>query len=511
MRVLIIGSGIAGLSAALEARAAGHRVILATRGALGGGSTPRAQGGIAAVLPGTGDSVDAHVADTLRAGAGHGDAGAVRLLCGAAEGAIAALERAGTRFDRAAGGERARGREAAHSAARILHAGGDRTGAEISRALCAAVRAAEIDVREDHFLAELLGAGGRVRGADFWRGTDREEIFADAVILATGGAGALYAYSTTDALATGDGVAAAARAGAALADIEFYQFHPTALARPGSFLISEAVRGEGALLRDRSGRRFLTAVHPDAELAPRDVVARAIAATMARDGGRPVDLDARHLGAERLAARFPGITRELADRGLDWSRECIPVAPAAHYWMGGIETDIRGRSTLPGLYAIGEAARTGVHGANRLASNSLLEAVVFARQAVAALTAPGPWRQGHGTHPEPPLPLESAPTPAPAPAYSRSALQGLCWEHLGLRRDRAGLDRAERILRGWIRDAPSPPRGIAAAEDQNLRELALAITRAARARASSLGAHERADDPRSSPSPRPVHQLGATA
>ncbi|WP_374314718.1 L-aspartate oxidase, partial [Microbacterium sp.] len=337
----------------------------------------------------------------------------------------------------------------------------------------------------------------------------REVLDADAVVLATGGAGELYAHSTNPAVATGDGIAAALRAGADVRDLEFFQFHPTVLpgrqdaAEPAArdaFLVSEAVRGEGATLIDEDGRRFVLDVHPDGELAPRDVVARAIADRMEQQDGRPVFLDATHLAGEDdgkraafLARRFPTIDRAVRDRGLDWAREPIPVTPAAHYLMGGVTTDLLGRTTLPGLYAVGEVARTGVHGANRLASNSLLEGAVFgarAGDAIAGDAASGIW----------PAPsAAAAATPAEpvaavnAPAFSRRALQELMWNDAGLVRDESGLARAGAVLAAW-RGGTRAPRTEAEHEDENLLLLATALVAAARARRESVGAHFRSDE-----------------
>ncbi|MGO1318597.1 MAG: L-aspartate oxidase, partial [Cellulomonadaceae bacterium] len=371
-RVVVVGSGVAGLLAALEASVFA-RVTLVTKAELGESNTAHAQGGVAVAGPAP-DSVAAHVHDTLAAGAGLCDEAAVGALCADGPDAVAALRAHGTRFDLH------RGLEAAHSHARILHAGGDATGAEIARALVAAVRRASVQILERTTVTDLLVRDGRAAGVRTLTG----RLEADAVVLATGGAGQLFPHTTNPEVATGDGVALALRAGVACADLELYQFHPTALAGPGSFLVSEAVRGEGAVLLDAQGRRFMTAVHPDAELAPRDVVARAIAATAAAQGSH-VRLDASALGADFVARRFPTIVAACAERGFDLTRTPVPVTPAAHYWMGGVRTDAWGRTSLPGLWAVGEVACTGAHGANRLASNSLLEGAVFARRAVAMI------------------------------------------------------------------------------------------------------------------------------
>jgi L-aspartate oxidase len=489
MNVIVVGGGIAGLTTALRADALGHRVTLLVKDILGDGSTACAQGGIAGVY-GPGDSPALHALDTLQAGDGHGDALAITALVDGAAGAIDELIAAGVAFDRSADGVLARGLEAAHSRPRIAHAGGDATGAAISAALALRVRASSIEVREGVFVADLLVDGGRVRGI---RSLDGVEMHADGVILATGGAGRLYAHTTNPAGITGDGIALALRAGAAVADLEFVQFHPTVLGDGTPFLISEAVRGAGAVLRDAGGHRFMLDEHPDAELAPRDVVARAVARRAAAQAA-PVVLDATALGTEMLAERFPTIDAELRRRGIEWSRQPVPVTPAAHYLMGGVVTDVDGRTTLPGLWAVGETARTGVHGANRLASNSLLEGAVFGARAAESLT--------HHS-----LPYEYVPpgTPADDPnsygsekrvvvgsggqdggVAERTALQRLMWEQVGLMRTEAGLRDAVARLHAW---SPPPATSRTAQEDANLLTVARAVASASLARTRSLGAH----------------------
>ncbi|MBG6057869.1 L-aspartate oxidase [Cryobacterium sp. MP_M5] len=522
--VLVVGSGLAGLIAAIRATDAGHTVTLVTKAALPDSNTRYAQGGIAAAMF-PDDSVESHLVDTLRAGAGLCDPAAARVLCMEGPARVRDLIRFGVDFDRDESGV-TRGLEAAHSRSRVLHAGGDATGAAIESALVATVReraeraltlpagtdgaGPRLLVREHTMLVDLVVEGGRVGGA-ILLGPDGElqSLTADSVILATGGAGSLYPHTTNPALATGDGVAAAWRAGAAVADLEFYQFHPTALAVPGTPLVSEAVRGEGAVLRNALGTRFMLDVHPGAELAPRDVVARSIAHEMAGQDGAPVLLDATGLGRELLEHRFPTITAACRKAGLDWAAEPIPVAPAAHYWMGGVLTDIWGRASLPGLYAVGETARTGAHGANRLASNSLLEAAVFADRAVRALgVSPVAGVDAgadtvHGT-----MDSRHAAAPSgrsPRPFADRDGIQRVMWQYAGVLRSGEGLAAAATTLAGWNRPATGPdadPRldmQIQAYEDANLFDLARITVAAALGREESRGAHYRSDFPSSRP------------
>jgi L-aspartate oxidase len=487
-RVIVVGSGIAGLTTALDA-VARHEVVLVTKSTLGQSNTRYAQGGIAGVMFAE-DSVEAHIDDTLAAGAGLCDEAAVRVLCTEGPERIRRLVALGVDFD-TADGQFERGREAAHSYPRVLHAGGDATGARIESALVARIRESTATILEGTFLVDLVLDGGRVAGALLRSadGTDRLEPV-DAVVLATGGAGQLYPYTTNPAVATGDGAAAALRAGARLADLEFYQFHPTALTTAERFLVSEAVRGEGAVLRNADGRRFLTDIHPDAELAPRDVVARGIAAEMAAQGGLPVVLDATMLGESFLASRFPVIDRAVRASGIDWSRDSVPVSPAAHYWMGGVVTDLDGRTTVPGLYAVGEVARTGVHGANRLASNSLLEGAVFGARAARALDAddPADWP----VRPGGPVAVPDRDPATDAPPFSREALQHVMWDAAGLLRDDAGLRRAVRLLDAWSA-VTLPDASIRQLEERNLLALGRELVLAALSRTASVGAHARSD------------------
>ena len=531
-RLVVVGSGIAGLYAALlasdrvDAAPSGSpavEVVLLSKGTLEHSNTFYAQGGVSAVLsPGEafpGDSVAAHVADTLAAGAGLNDPEAVRILCTEALQDIAGLRRFGVHFDANPGGGPALGLEAAHSAPRILHAGGDATGACISRALVSAVlaRAAEgrLRVEAGAFATELLTGpqSGRVTGVAYLSGGEARQLPADAVLLATGGAGRLFARTSNPSVATADGLALAWRAGAAVRDLELFQFHPTTLAAdevpggPPALLISEAVRGEGAVLLDAAGYRFMPDYHPDAELAPRDVVSRSIALHLAATGAapdRPVYLDARGVEAARgpgfLARRFPTISAATRAAGYDWTRELLPVSPAAHYWMGGVATDLWARTSVPGLYAAGEVACTGVQGANRLASNSLLEGLVFGRRAVEVFLA-GPGREptpsSAGAWRELPAAGQlrgAAPGAAPVP-FSRDALRRLMTGAAGVLRTGTELDAAAVRLAQWaasLAGAPGSDQG--AHEDRNLLLAAQLLVAAARTRTVSVGAHFRSDN-----------------
>jgi len=394
--VIVVGSGIAGLTAALRLRQRVDRVLLVTKTVLAEGSTRWAQGGIAAALD-PADSADEHLVDTLVAGAGVCDQEAVRILVSEGPARVRELATLGARFDRGSDGEISLTREGGHGRDRIAHAGGDATGKEISRALIASLDAALIAVKEDpgidvleHALvvdllqdkdSRVCGVTLHVIGEGQMDGVGAAR--ARAVVLATGGIGQVYSATTNPSVATGDGVAAALRAGAVIADLEFVQFHPTVLwlgegASGQQPLLSEAMRGEGAFLVDRDGVRFMVGVHDLADLAPRDIVAKAIVARMAQTDADHVYLDARHLGKEFLEKRFPSIVARCRELGFDPVSELLPVAPAQHYASGGVRTDLVGRSNLEGLYACGEVSCTGVHGANRLASNSLLEGLVFA-------------------------------------------------------------------------------------------------------------------------------------
>ena len=496
-RIIVVGSGIAGMTAALEA-VGRHDVTLLTKAELAQSNTRYAQGGVAVVIddmtdpgaPDLGDTVESHVSDTLVAGAGLSDERSVRILCAEGPAAMDELIARGVAFDRH-DGELSHGLEAAHAYPRILHAGGDATGAGIAYALIDRLRESDVTVREQTTVVDLVVEDGTVVGVELLGG---ELLRADVVILATGGAGQLFPYTTNPEVATADGLGMALRAGAVAADLEFYQFHPTSLDAPGNFLVSEAVRGEGAVLIDADGKRFMLDVHPDAELAPRDVVARGIAQQMARQPGIPVRLDATALGAEFLARRFPNIDAACRAQGYDWGRVPIPVAPAAHYYMGGIRTDAWGRTSIPGLYAVGEVACNGLHGANRLASNSLLEGAVYGSRVIAGLDGPQPLEAFDGDW-RAPLDLDLTDDPD-AHDVSRADLQQLMWDAAGLARNGIDLAQAADELRRWKSPAVTDAK---AAEDANLLVVARAVVASALAREESRGGHYCTDFPSADP------------
>jgi L-aspartate oxidase len=484
--VLVIGAGIAGLVAALLAARKGLSVDLVTKGRVGESATWLAQGGIAGAV-GEADSVELHLADTLRAGAGLCDEDVVRTILGEAPEALDRLAAAGVRFDTTESGGVDLALEGGHSLPRVLHTG-DATGATIQATLARIVRVTpHIKIHEERCLAELLTDGTTVAGGLFLDGSgDLTAYGADAVVLATGGGGQIHRVTTNPLVATGDGVAAAWRAGAEIADLEFVQFHPTALDSASSprFLITEALRGQGAYLLDCDERRFMLEVHPLAELAPRDVVSRAIEQVMERCRRPNVWLDARHLGTEVLRSRFPTIYEQCAADGFDLSSDLIPVAPAAHYMIGGVRTDVDGRTSLRGLYAVGEVAATGLHGANRLASNSLLEGLVGSRRLVRALVADG----GTGL----------ATRRIIAGVARLEELQWLMSRHVGVVRDSEGLTTAADALADMAEVLYLPASDRAELELQNLVTLANLVTAAARFRTESRGTHFRRDFPAAS-------------
>ncbi len=480
--VVIVGSGLAGMFTALRV-ADDRAVLLITKAALGEGSTSWAQGGIAAAV-GPGDTVGAHVADTLAAGAGLSDVSAARVVCADAPATVADLAALGVAFDRSRG-DLALAREGAHSLPRVVHAGGDATGRHVAEALAARVRGHEhITVLEGTRVEDLITTDSGVTGVRLAGGT---VLPADCVVLATGGSGHLFARTTNPPGATADGPALARRAGAALADMEMVQFHPTALAvGPNPLaLVSEAVRGAGGMLYDCHGDPVMTGVHPMGDLGPRDVVARAVF-RRARETGRDVVMSLAHLDPARVHARFPGVASLCARHGIDLARDPVPVTPAAHYAMGGILTDLDGRTTVPGLWAVGECASTGLHGANRLASNGLLEAAALGRRAAADVAG------GRG---------DAAPGPRAEPISRRvgtadgvsvrTEVARIMWSGCGLERDGEGLARAADALAAL----PVP----ADAEAGGMLEVAALVVRAAVEREESRGAHFRTDFPDTDP------------
>jgi len=481
---LVLGSGIAGLRAALGLARHGT-VLVVTKDQPTESNTGYAQGGVAAAV-GADDRVELHLEDTLKAGAGIVSRAAARVLVEEGPERIRELSAWGARFDREAGRLHFT-REGAHSRDRILHARGDSTGWEMVRALLERTRRTErIEVRSFACSTDLAVRDGRVVGCRFLGDEETETtVLARATLLATGGAGMVFAETTNPAVATGDGMAMGLRAGAALLDMEFVQFHPTALAVPGAprFLISEALRGEGAYLRNAGGERFTE------ELAPRDQVARAIARE-SREGRGPVTLDLRHLDAERVRTRFPRIAATCARYGIDIARDPIPVTPAAHYVMGGVAADLHGRSTVPGLYAAGEVAGNGVHGANRLASNSLLEGLVFGARAAEAMAGDdNPQPSADGGLVMKGLAARQQRTGA------RQELRDRAWAALGLERNATGL----KDLLAWLDTVRGPdqegPADRMAVETGNLTDVAWAMSVCALFREESRGAHFRTDFP----------------
>ncbi|MBI2697506.1 L-aspartate oxidase [Mycobacterium nebraskense] len=487
--VVVIGTGVAGLAAALAAHRAGRSVVVLSKAdqARGATATHYAQGGIAVVLPDNDDSVEAHVADTLTAGAGLCDADAVRSIVADGYRAVSELVGAGARFDEATPGRWDVTREGGHSRRRIVHAGGDATGAEVQRALDHA--AARLDIRAGHVALRVLHNDAAVTGVLLGSVDGYGIISAPSVILASGGLGHLYGATTNPQGSTGDGIALALWAGVAVSDLEFIQFHPTMLyartaggRRP---LVTEAIRGEGAILLDRQGNSVTAGVHPMGDLAPRDVVAAAIDTRLKATGDPCVFLDAR--GIKGFAARFPTVTAACRAAGIDPVRQPIPVVPGAHYSCGGVVTDVHGQTGLPGLFAAGEVARTGMHGANRLASNSLLEGLVVGgragKAAAAHAVAAGRVR---ATQPE----------PIAHTAPERGELQAAMTRDASVVRDAAGLNRLSDTLAGARVRAVAGRRDF---EDVALAVAARAVAAAALARSESRGCHHRAEYPDPAP------------
>ncbi|MFC8509046.1 L-aspartate oxidase [Streptomyces sp. NPDC057411] len=501
--VVVVGSGVAGLTAALRCTAAGLRTVVVTKALLDDGSTRWAQGGIAAAL-GEGDTPEQHLDDTLVAGAGLCDEHAVRALVTEGPGAVRRLMATGADFDRTVDGEIALTREGGHHRRRIAHAGGDATGAEISRALVEAIRERGVRTIEHALVLDLLkDPEGRTAGVTLHvMGEGQHDgvgaVRAPAVVLATGGMGQVFSATTNPAVSTGDGVALALRAGAEISDLEFVQFHPTVLflgagSEGQQPLVSEAVRGEGAHLVDADGVRFMLGQHELAELAPRDIVAKAITRRMLEQGAEHMYLDARHFGAEMWEQRFPTILAACRSHGIDPVTEPIPVAPAAHYASGGVRTDLHGRTTVPGLYACGEVACTGVHGANRLASNSLLEGLVFAERIADDITAHGPHREGR------PVADDGSTALTLLGPELRRDIQRIMTEGAGVLRSAGSLTAAADALEGLRLDAEgdrkSAEPGVDSWETTNLLCVARVLVAAAREREETRGCHWREDRP----------------
>lgn len=489
---LIVGAGVAGLRAAISLAGTG-RVLVVAKDSLSESNSEYAQGGIAVALSDD-DEVELHEADTLAAGDGLCNAEAVRTLVEEGPAAIEELIDWGAEFDRD-GSRLLFAREGAHSRNRVLHAHGDSTGHEIARTLYRKASSLEgVEFRSFSSVIDLAVAGGRVCGAVALDEATRQCVLirARAVLLATGGLGRVFLDTTNPVVATGDGVAAAWRAGAAVSDLEFVQFHPTALRVEGapSFLLSEALRGEGAKLLNSGRERFMHRYHAMAELAPRDVVSRSIVAEMQSEGSNHVWLDISHRGAGFVQKRFPRIHATCLAFGIDLDREPAPVHPAAHYAMGGVWTDLDGRTTVPGLFAAGEAACTGVHGANRLASNSLLEGVVFGARAGQAMRAERSWPAEF----DPALPVFQAPATTPF------EVRKLATEMIGILRNGPDLLSAVETLEQDRWPAAEPSRE--AAELRNLHTVASLMARCALARRESRGSHRRIDYPESSESLR---------
>ncbi|MEU3889628.1 L-aspartate oxidase [Streptomyces sp. NPDC029041] len=506
--VVVVGSGVAGLTAALRCEAAGLRTVVVTKARLDDGSTRWAQGGIAAAL-GEGDTPEQHLDDTLVAGAGLCDEDAVRLLVTEGPDAVRRLIETGARFDESSEGDLELTREGGHHRRRIAHAGGDATGAEISRALVEAVRARGMRTIENALVLDLLtDAEGRTAGVTLHvMGEGAHDgvgaVHAPAVVLATGGMGQVFSATTNPSVSTGDGVALALRAGAEVSDLEFVQFHPTVLflgpdAEGQQPLVSEAVRGEGAHLIDADGVRFMAGQHELAELAPRDIVAKGILRRMLEQDAEHMYLDGRHFGADMWEHRFPTILAACRAHGIDPVTDPIPVAPAAHYASGGVRTDSHGRTTVPGLYACGEVACTGVHGANRLASNSLLEGLVYAERIAADIAANGL----HARVPQP-VPHPESPEHPLQTAQARFAIQRIMTGGAGVLRSAGSLAKAADQLQRLHTDARealaengrTAEAGVDTWEATNLLCVARVLVAAALLREETRGCHWREDRP----------------
>ncbi len=498
---VIVGSGIAGLYTALLAKKQGS-VLIITKGSIDDCNTKYAQGGIAAAI-GKNDSPETHFKDTIAAGDGLCNIEAVRILVNEAPVRIADLVDFGVPFD-TVDGEISLTLEAAHSAPRILHAGGDATGEHMEVTLSKRSRSSKIQMLEDYLATEIMVEKGIVKGVKALdcRTGSIEQFDCRYLILATGGAGQLYKFNTNSDVATGDGVTLAFNAGAEIIDMEFFQFHPTTLHLPGvtPFLISEAVRGEGGVLRNADGQRFMPKYASEADLAPRDVVARSIVYEAKRTGSDRAFLDVTHLPPYVITTRFPHIYRFCLDHGLDITKGPIPVAPAAHYMMGGIKTNSWGETNIAGLFAVGETACAGVHGANRLASNSLLEAVVFGKRIITRTTkgtkAEASSNSTQGKEQRHSLSQRRVAETVPPPSHS--VLQELLWDKVGIIRHKEGLTEAADVLASWQKSLPKPT-DRPSYELNNLVVTGRLVTEAALLREESRGAHFRSDFPRTLP------------
>lgn len=546
--IIVIGSGVAGLSAALEisrsSSSDNDRVVLVTKSSLRDSNTDKAQGGVAvAMFPG--DSPQLHASDTVAAGAGLNDADAVKVLTSKGASEIRRLISDGAHFDPETNDQLAKkdeeasvpaiahGYEAAHSFPRVIHADGDATGREVERALAACVEGAtqaeasdSLDILENTMVRGLMVDRNHITGVRVVRSDgSQQDLEASRVILATGGAGRLYSHTSNPEVATGDGVALAWRAGAVICDPEFYQFHPTIFDGKYPFLVTEAVRGAGGILLDRKGNRFMPSVDPRAELAPRDVVARAIARTMAAQGGQSVLLDATGLngkdGKELFSARFPTVYQSCLKQNVDPQKEPIPVSPAAHYWMGGVRTDVNGRTSIVGLYAAGEVASTGVQGANRLASNSLLEGMVFGNIVAKTVLSDGDnpsessswpsWTAEHASYEDALAVPSNARTAGnadsfPTPTEQKRRIAAAMWDGAGVFRSAESLAKCSEQLAESARQLasagatdPSILKDREYLEARNMATIGQILCGAALERTESRGGHYRSDYPKTDP------------
>ncbi len=497
--VLVIGTGVAGLSAAMMAARGGCQTLMVNKSALEESNTSWAKGGIAAVTARE-DTFDSHVRDTLVAGDGLCDEAVVRAIVESAPSAIEFLQSAGARFDEASDGEVDLGREGGHSGRRILHAGGDATGAEVTRALLSACReTAGLRAYKNTFVLDLLTEGGSCVGAIMMRHNEPHVVWARTVILASGGAGQLYRESSNPPVATADGHAMAIRAGATMRDMEMVQFHPTLLYVAGfeRRLITEALRGYGAYLRNSKGERFMVGHHELAELAPRDVVSRAINAEMRRTGDAAAFLDVTHLDQAELRRKFPTFMQACDDAGIDASRSWVPVRPGPHYMLGGVVARLDGTTSIEGLLAVGEVTSTGLHGANRLASNSLLEGLVCGRKAGELAATRGAFTRKH--------PRIAAERPMRSTRRIDvpdmiNAVKGAMWRWMGVERDERGMQELLRQLRGWQKLLNEQERRFPSEwQLENMLDVAAAMTFSALTRKESRGVHFRNDFPAPDP------------